>query len=97
MTNIYTLMITNLRLDCKLGIVDPVAELQRLQPDSQRPATPELAAAQLYSQLLQERTRPVDSRVPSTHWASPHMLRACAQYLRQPLAVTRAETSHAAI
>ncbi|KAG3022299.1 hypothetical protein PC119_g9316 [Phytophthora cactorum] len=84
---IYILMLANARTDCQLKLLNPFAELTRLYPGSDPPKTPELAVAQLFQHLLLERNRSVTTRVPSTHWASPHILRAYAQYLRQLLLV----------
>ncbi|KAG3114181.1 hypothetical protein PI124_g6988 [Phytophthora idaei] len=84
---IYILMLANLRTDCQLKLLNPFAELTRLYPGSDPPKTPELAVALLFQHLLLERNRSVTTRVPSTHWASPHILRAYAQYLRQLLLV----------
>ncbi|KAF1784236.1 hypothetical protein GQ600_24223 [Phytophthora cactorum] len=84
---IYILMLANARTDCQLKLLNPFAELTRLYPGSDPPKTPELAVAQLFQHLLLERNRSMTTRVPSTHWASPHILRAYAQYLRQLLLV----------
>ncbi|OWY94469.1 LOW QUALITY PROTEIN: hypothetical protein PHMEG_00035790 [Phytophthora megakarya] len=84
---IYALMVENLLADCALGIVDPVQEIKRLYPSTPPPSSPEAALATLCAHLKVERIRPVNKRVPSTHWADPHVLRAYTQHLRQPLIV----------
>ncbi|EGZ06541.1 hypothetical protein PHYSODRAFT_531371, partial [Phytophthora sojae] len=82
---IYALMVENLQADCKLGILDPFTELDRLNPGCEHPKTKEAAIAIVCTYLLHERLRSVDTRVPSTNWVNPHVLRTYAQYLRQPL------------
>ncbi|OWZ11340.1 hypothetical protein PHMEG_00015650 [Phytophthora megakarya] len=84
---IYALMIANLEIDCQLGIVKPKDEVRRLYPDIIPPTSEAAAIAQLCAHLAQERERPVDAVVPSTHWAGPHELRAYAEYNRQPIVV----------
>ncbi|KAG1690596.1 hypothetical protein DVH05_027947 [Phytophthora capsici] len=84
---IYTMMVTNLRADHAIGILDPQAELKRLYPKVPPPRTQELALVQLCYHLLKERGRGVDVSIPGTFWATPHVLRASAQYFRLPLVV----------
>ncbi|EGZ12141.1 hypothetical protein PHYSODRAFT_379010, partial [Phytophthora sojae] len=61
---IYALMVENLQADCKLGILDPFTELDRLNPGCEHPKTKEAAIAIVCTYLLHERLRSVDTRVP---------------------------------
>eukprot|EP00644_Phytophthora_capsici_P002168 jgi/Phyca11/114672/e_gw1.27.278.1 len=63
---IYALLVSNLRADCALGVVDPSAEVARLYPDAELPQSQAVAMAFLCTHMLQERQRPVDAQVPGS-------------------------------
>lgn len=84
---VYTLMMVNLRHDVELGLVDPRQEYHRLYPNHPHEGSTQAATAALMAHYARERERPADVRVPSDFWASPHELRAMAQYLRAPVLV----------
>ncbi|OWZ13982.1 hypothetical protein PHMEG_00012613 [Phytophthora megakarya] len=84
---VYTLMMANLVDDVQAKLVDLRGELRRLYPDQQPPESTEAATAALYAHYAQERSRSVNSQVPASFWASTEVLRAIAQYLREPLYV----------
>ncbi|KAG1694421.1 hypothetical protein DVH05_021501 [Phytophthora capsici] len=84
---IYALVVENLHADCLLGLVNPIDEVAKLYPGCDPPTTPAAALAVLCTDLLLERERPVDARVPLSHWVGPQILRAYAQYLRYPISV----------
>ncbi|OWZ15500.1 hypothetical protein PHMEG_00010842 [Phytophthora megakarya] len=84
---VYAIMLSNLRNDVELGIVDPISELTRLYPDREHTESVAAATASLFTHYVTERDRSVSSRVASRFWAGTHELRAMAQYLREPLLV----------
>ncbi|KAE9266537.1 hypothetical protein PR003_g32091, partial [Phytophthora rubi] len=84
---VYTLMMTNLANDVACKVVDPCRELRRLYPTQPAPTDIKVATAALYTHYAQERTRSVNTPIPSAFWAGPEVLRAMAQYLREPLFV----------
>ncbi|KAE8979105.1 hypothetical protein PR002_g24508 [Phytophthora rubi] len=90
--SVYTLMMTNLANDVESGVVDPRRELQRLYPLQPQPQDIAVATAALYNHYAQERVRTVNTPVPSAFWASTEVLRAMAQYLREPLFVLDANS-----
>ncbi|KAE9276783.1 hypothetical protein PR003_g28969 [Phytophthora rubi] len=85
--SVYTLMMANLANDVECKVVDPCRELRRLYPTQPAPTDPAVATAALYTHYTQERTRTVNSQIPAAFWAGPEVLRAMAQYLREPLFV----------
>ncbi|KAE8887829.1 hypothetical protein PF003_g28140 [Phytophthora fragariae] len=85
--SVYTLIMANLANDVECKVVDPCRELRRLYPTQPAPTDPAVATATLYTHYTQERTRTVNSQIPAAFWAGPEVLRAMAQYLREPLFV----------
>ncbi|KAE8979925.1 hypothetical protein PR002_g24277 [Phytophthora rubi] len=85
--SIYTLMLANLANDVDCMVVDPRRELRRLYPSQPAPTDTAVATAALYAHYTQERARTVNSQIPTAFWAGPEVLRAMAQYLREPLFV----------
>ncbi|KAE9331561.1 hypothetical protein PR003_g14953 [Phytophthora rubi] len=85
--SIYTLMMINLANDVECKVVDPCRELKRLYPSQPAPLDVAVATAALYTHYEQERNRSVNAHIPSEFWAGPEVLRAMAQYLREPLFV----------
>ncbi|KAE9333460.1 hypothetical protein PR003_g14013 [Phytophthora rubi] len=85
--SIYTLMMSNLAQDVECGVVDPSRELERLYPSQPPPKDPASATAALYNHYGQERSRSANTQIPSEFWAGAEVLRAMAQYLREPLLV----------
>lgn len=84
---VYTLMMANLVDDVQAKLVDPRNELRRIYPNQQPPISMEAATAALFAHYAQERVRSVNSHVPHDFWAGTEVLRAMAQYLREPLYV----------
>ncbi|EGZ23375.1 hypothetical protein PHYSODRAFT_478451 [Phytophthora sojae] len=84
---IYSIMLTNLRRDVELGLVNPITELQRLYLDRKAGDGIASATASLFAHYAQERQRSVTTEVPASFWAGPHELRAMVQYMREPLIV----------
>lgn len=80
-------MLTNLVNDVACNVVDPLRELQRLYPTQATPTDIDVATAALFTHYTQERARTVNTHIPSAFWAGPGVLRAMAQYLREPLFV----------
>ncbi|KAE9172984.1 hypothetical protein PF004_g27113 [Phytophthora fragariae] len=85
--SVYTLMMTNLANDVACKVVGPCSELRRLYPTQPAPTDVDVATAALFNHYMQERNRSVNTPIPSTFWAGPEVLRAMAQYLREPLFV----------
>ncbi|KAE8879708.1 hypothetical protein PF005_g22588 [Phytophthora fragariae] len=85
--SIYTLMMSNLAQDVECGVVDPSRELERLYPSQPPPKDPASATAALYNHYGHERSRSANTQIPSEFWAGAEVLRAMAQYLREPLLV----------
>ncbi|KAE8971751.1 hypothetical protein PR003_g28006 [Phytophthora rubi] len=85
--SIYTLMLANMANDVECKVVGPCRELRRLYPSQPAPTDPAVATAALYTHYTQERSRSVNSWIPSAFWAGPVVLRAMAKYLREPLFV----------
>jgi hypothetical protein len=85
--SVYTLMMANLATDVECGIVDPSRELERLYPKQPIPTDAAAATAMLYGHYAQEKARSVNTQIPSDFWAGAEVLRAMAQYLREPLFV----------
>ncbi|KAE9308609.1 hypothetical protein PR003_g20705 [Phytophthora rubi] len=85
--SVYTLMMANLANDVDCKVVDPCRELRRLYPTQPAPADSAVATAALYTHYTQERSRTVNTQIPAAFWAGPEVLRAMAQYLREPLFV----------
>ncbi|KAF4138766.1 hypothetical protein GN958_ATG11975 [Phytophthora infestans] len=83
----YALMMSNIRKDVALGLVDPIAEYAKLYPDHPAYTSTEAATAALYGHYNQARTRSTGVKVPASFWAGPHELRAMSQYLREPIVV----------
>ncbi|KAE8972345.1 hypothetical protein PF010_g26334 [Phytophthora fragariae] len=84
---VYTMMMANLANDVECNVVDPRRELTRLYPTQPAPTDLAVATAALYTHHSQERARSVNASVPLAFWAGPEVLRAMAQYLREPLFV----------
>ncbi|OWY96140.1 hypothetical protein PHMEG_00033672, partial [Phytophthora megakarya] len=83
--NVYALILANLPNDVAAGLVDPIREICRLYPDRPTPASKEAATAALYEHYQTERRRSVNTKVLTSFWAGPEVLRAMAQHLREPL------------
>ncbi|KAJ8544426.1 hypothetical protein ON010_g11840 [Phytophthora cinnamomi] len=73
--------------NCRLGIVKPLTESNKLYPEAAMPTTEAAALAVSCTHLLLECNRAVDARISSTYWAGPSELRAYAQNIRQPVLV----------
>ncbi|KAG1692117.1 hypothetical protein DVH05_025739 [Phytophthora capsici] len=84
---VYALLISNLRADCALGVIDPAEEIARLYPEVDLPTSAAVSMALLCNHMSLERMRPVDVQIPKGFWANLHVLRTYAQYLRLPLVV----------
>ncbi|KAE8986134.1 hypothetical protein PR003_g23020 [Phytophthora rubi] len=78
---------TNLANDVACKVVNPITELKRLYPNQPNPTDVDVATAALYTHHTQERSRTVNAHIPTAFWAGPEVLRAMAQYLREPLFV----------
>jgi hypothetical protein len=87
-------MMTNLAQDIECGVLDPKCELQRLYPQQQPPKDQAAATATLYAHYAQERARSVNTQIPSDFWAGAEVLRAMAQFLREPLFVLEADANN---
>ncbi|KAE9201610.1 hypothetical protein PF005_g14888 [Phytophthora fragariae] len=85
--SVYTLMMVNLANDIACHVIDPRRELQRLYPTQPPPTDPTVATEALFSHYAHERVRTANAHIPSAFWAGPEVLRAMAQYLREPLFV----------
>ncbi|KAE8971068.1 hypothetical protein PR003_g26683 [Phytophthora rubi] len=85
---------TNLANDVECGVVDPCKELKRLYPLQPAPTDSIVATAALYNHYAQERTRSANTQIPSAFWAGAEVLRAMAQYLREPLDVDVHNDAH---
>uniref|UniRef100_H3H4T0 Uncharacterized protein n=1 Tax=Phytophthora ramorum TaxID=164328 RepID=H3H4T0_PHYRM len=78
---------TNLARDVECGIVDPTRKLARLYPEHPPSSDQVAATTSLFAHYAQERARSVNTHIPSEFWAGTEVLRAMAQYLREPLFV----------
>jgi hypothetical protein len=85
--SIYTIMMINMAKDGECGVLDPRRELERLYPTQPTPTDQAAATATLYAHYAQERSRSVNTQIPSDFWAGAEVLRAMAHYLREPLFV----------
>lgn len=85
--SVYTLMMSNLAKDVECGVVDPSRDLKRLYPQHPTPLDVAGATATLFAHYAQERARSVNTQIPTAFWAGAEVLRAMAQYLREPLFV----------
>ncbi|RQM12993.1 hypothetical protein DD237_007953 [Peronospora effusa] len=77
--DIINILLTNLRRDVMLGLVDSKQELRRLYPGKPVPATTKAATAALFKHYLLIRNVSVMRDVPIYFWEGPHILRAVAK------------------
>ncbi|EGZ22884.1 hypothetical protein PHYSODRAFT_484539, partial [Phytophthora sojae] len=84
---VIDLVLANLRYDVQLNLVGPRRELRRLYPGEELPRSDKAAAAALYAHYAKMRAVSVADKMPQAFWEGPHVLRAMAVYLREPVYV----------